>query len=175
MRVFAAIEIPREVKARMLDASRYLAFKEVTLVREEALHLTLLFFGEVSEARVREIEAAMDSIGGGGFGVTLHGIGFFKPERIRVVYAGVAAGAERLASMHDYLARRLGVGSGERFVPHATMARVRGLRERAAFMEVAREYEDCDFGSFQADSITLVRSELGYGAPVYEELYKSKL
>ncbi len=175
MRVFAAIEIPEDVKKRILNASKYFALRDVTIVKEEALHITLQFFGEINERRVAEIKSALDSVKHGSFEVTLRGISFFKPERIRVVYVGVSTGAERITELHNLLLGRLNMQEEEKFVPHATIARVRGMRDRHAFLELASEYEDYDFGSFVADAVTLKSSTLSATGPAYEELYKSNL
>ncbi len=175
MRVFAAIEMPDEVKKRILDASKYFAFRDVTTVNGSALHITLQFFGEIEEKEVARITAAMDSLRTGKFEVTLHGIGFFKPERIRVVYVGVSVGADRITRLHNALLKGLNIKEEERFVPHATIARVRGMRDRRAFTELATEYEDFDFGTFSVDSITLKKSTLASDGPAYEELHKSEL
>ena len=175
MRVFAAVEIPGEIKRRILEASKYFAFREVTLVRETALHITLQFFGEIDENEVERVKEAMDSVKIGSFNVTLRGIGFFKPEHIRVIYAGVSEGSDRITEVHNKLISALRMREEERFVPHATIARVKGMRDRRAFAELVSEYEDHDFGSFTVDSIRLKSSVLSAGGPEYEELYKSEL
>ncbi len=175
MRVFAAVEIPDEIKKRILEASKYFAFRDVTLVKENALHLTLQFFGEIDDMQVDEIKEAMRAIKPGAFKVTMHSIGFFRPERIRVVYVGVSEGMEKITGIHNELIHKLNVREEERFIPHATIARVRGMRDRRAFTELVSEYEDHDFGSFTVDSITLKSSTLSASGPAYEDLYKSEL
>ena len=175
MRVFAAIYIPDEIKANILEASKYFALRGVTLVKRDALHITMHFFGEIEEKDVARIKSAMDGIRTGSFGVTVQGISFFKPEHIRVVYAGITQGAENVTEVHNRLVDSLKIHDEERFVPHITIARVRGIKDRRAFLELASEYEEYDFGSFTVDSLVLKKSTLTGEGPVYEELYKSEL
>ncbi|MCL5419836.1 MAG: RNA 2',3'-cyclic phosphodiesterase [Candidatus Marsarchaeota archaeon] len=175
MRAFAAIDIPDAVKDRIIDASRYFSFRGVTLVKREALHITLGFFGEVGERMAAEIAKAMDGIHCSSFEARVHGISYFKPRRIRVIYAGISDGAGRITEVHDALLGKLGIGDPERFVPHATIGRIRGMQDRKAFLEIASEYEDYDFGSFEVGSIVLKTSTLTPNGSVYEELHKSEL
>ena len=175
MRVFAAIEIPDSVKKKILDASKYFAFRDVTLVKENALHITLQFFGEIGQNDVNRIISALDSTKMPSFNVTVHGIGFFKPERIRVVYAGVSGGAGKISELHNLLIRKLNIRDEERFVPHVTIARVKGMRDRRAFTDLVSEYEDYDFGSFDVGSVTLKNSVLSSDGPFYSELHKSDI
>lgn len=175
MRVFAAICIPEGTKKKLLEASRYFSFRGVTLVKTDALHITLHFFGEIDEKKVGMVKDAMDSIETGSFRVTLHGIGFFRPERIRIAYAGISDGADKVIGLRNALLHKLRIHDEERFVPHATIARVRGMRDRKAFLELATEYEDYDFGSFTVDSVSLMNSRLSAEGPRYEELYKCEL
>ena len=175
MRVFAAIEIPDGIKEGILEASRYFALRDVTLVRKEALHITLQFFGEIEDKDVAVIKSAMDSIKTGGFEVTVQGISYFKPERIRVVYAGITQGADKITGIHNRLAESMKIHDEERFLPHVTIARVRGMKDRRAFVELATEYEEHNFGTFAVDSLVLKKSTLTSGGPVYELLHESKL
>ena len=175
MRVFAAIRIPEGTKKDLLEVSRYFSFRGVTLVKMDALHITLHFFGEIEGKKVDMVKDAMDSVKTGSFRVALHGIGLFKPERIRIVYAGVSDGADKVIDLRNALLHKLKIRDEERFVPHATIARVRGMRDKKAFIELATEYEDYDFGSFTVDSVSLMNSRLSAEGPRYEELYKSEL
>src|ERR671916_1601729 len=85
VRVFCAVELPEDVRA---EAARHVARLraefprlKVGWEREEKLHLTLKFLGEIDEARVelltRAAEAAADATRA--FELSIEGAGFFPP------------------------------------------------------------------------------------------------
>ncbi|MEN6617294.1 MAG: 2'-5' RNA ligase family protein, partial [Syntrophorhabdus sp.] len=65
MRVFLALEIPTEVKDYLSNVSKEMAktLPGVRWVKPEGRHITLWFFGETSEERVREIIDVIKSCG----------------------------------------------------------------------------------------------------------------
>jgi RNA 2',3'-cyclic 3'-phosphodiesterase len=108
-----------------------------------APHLTLAFLGEVPEARVAEIAAALGLVAArtAPFEIALEGIGAFPSrERPRVVWTGVTDGRaalERLAAeVRAALEARSVPFDAKPFAPHLTRLRVRspadGRRARAA-------------------------------------------
>src|SRR5690348_3311913 len=106
MRIFIALDIPAEVRARLteyMERARALA-PEARWARVEGLHVTLKFVGHVSDERVQQIKTALASIKTGAFSVRFEGVGFFpNPKAARVFWAGVEGGADlpRLASAID--------------------------------------------------------------------------
>lgn len=106
-------------------------------------HLTLAFLGEVPDARVAEVEAALPPVATSAapFAMRLEGVGAFPSrERPRVVWQGVGAGAaelESLASRTRAALRAWAPGlERDRFVPHVTLFRVRTLEDRRRAREL---------------------------------------
>jgi 2'-5' RNA ligase len=174
MRVFAAIEIPEDIKARILEFEEEIKPEGVTPVRGDAVHITLQFFGEIDEHKVEQIKSVMNGIKTGRFEVSLQGVSSFTPKIMRVIYIPVLSGAEKVSAIHKALAEGTGMVGDEKFVPHATVARVK-RRPGAGLMDAIGRYSSIRFGSFDADSIVLKKSTLKEEGPVYEELYKSEL
>lgn len=142
MRIFIALDIPAEVRARLTDymeKARALA-PEARWARVEGLHVTLKFVGEVSEVRMQEIKAALASVKTAPFAVRFAGVGFFpNAKAARVFWAGVDGGDElsRLASAVDAALEKLGIAREDKpYHPHLTLARAsaRPLRELQALL-----------------------------------------
>ncbi len=176
MRLFAALEIPAAVRdnlsAFIKDTQRDMrglsdrsAEKRVRWVRPESLHVTLKFIGEVAEAKLDGIRAALSTVRADMLlQLRFHGLGFFPNEnRPTVLWTGLDASTnlQTLAEDIDRALATQGIAKERRaFVPHLTLARFAqpGLTEKlhtAIQKNSARE-----FGSFQAREFHLVESKL---------------
>ena len=87
IRLFVALAVP-EAHRRQLSQLCH-GVRDARWVRDENLHLTLRFIGEVEEPRVSEIIDALGRVKGERFPLILSGIGHFKNgRRIRSLWAG---------------------------------------------------------------------------------------
>lgn len=133
MRLFVSVDLSelapvvRELQATLADADG------IRLTDPEGTHVTLKFLGEVPAARVGAVgdavAAAVEAAGVEPFEVELTGLGVFPSEEyIRVVWAGVGTGADRLRTLHEAVEGRLVAAGFEpadhAFTPHATVARL---------------------------------------------------
>src|SRR2546430_1319435 len=129
MRLFIALDIPAEVRARLteyMERARKLA-PDARWARVEGLHVTLKFVGEFSDARLEEMKTALAAVKAAPFEVTFKGVGFFpNTKAARVFWAAVDGGEElpRLASAVDMALAGLGIAREEKpYRPHLTLAR----------------------------------------------------
>ena len=133
MRLFIGIDPPAPLKARLLGLMGGLA--GARWQREDQLHLTLRFIGEVDGAGAQDLDAALAAIDFPIIPLALEGVGAFGgaqerqgegPGRPRSLWVG-AQPADVLARLHrkvDRAAERAGLGrEGRAFVPHITIAR----------------------------------------------------
>src|ERR1051326_4485959 len=101
MRIFIALDIPAEVRARLteyMERARPLS-PQARWARVEGLHVTLKFVGHVSDERVEQIKTALASIKAAPFAVRFEGVGFFpNPKAARVFWAGVEGRSEEHTS-----------------------------------------------------------------------------
>ena len=136
MRVFAGLPLPGETIGAVEAVCGELKEKcrGLKIVNTAGLHITLCFFGEVSEVQVEELKAIMDepSLAVKKIGMRFSGTGHF-PEKgnPRVIFMDIGEGAEEAASYHrifnDLLRRKgFGIYDERKFVPHVTLARNRG-------------------------------------------------
>jgi len=166
MRCFLAVSIPAEIRKELADFSQGLKdFGRLNRVKQDNIHVTLKFLGEVGENKLSGISSAMDSIiESESFEVSFKGVGVFpNPSRPRVVWAGVERGFGEVVGLHervDGLLDSLGFSPDERFHPHATIARVRSLVEKKDFKVFLGENEKKVFGSYRVDRVDFMESKL---------------
>jgi 2'-5' RNA ligase len=176
MRLFVAVNFPAELRAAMWRAAAPLRGRgyPVKWVREDALHLTLKFLGEVDGEGEPAIVRAMDSAvtGTGQFVLPVGGFGAFpNARRARVVWVGCEAvpALELVQNRVEEQMSEIGYPvEGRPFRPHLTLGRVRrGVRpgELQGIEALLRELE------FRGDadivSVDLMESELSRAGARY--------
>lgn len=186
MRLFIAIDLDDDARAAIADAQRRLkaAFDDsrsaIKWVRPEQMHLTLVFLGEIQEARAAEIVAALDDgVRQAPFDLTFAGIGVFPPRGApNVLWVGASSGEAASIALQRELAdrvQRLGVVLERRpFHPHLTLARWKTSRgaDRARALESAR---DAPIATVRVDHATLYQSRLSSAGPTYTALARATL
>jgi RNA 2',3'-cyclic 3'-phosphodiesterase len=179
VRAFIAIDVPAEVKDKVEDLKYGIAFPGLAFVRREAVHLTLLFLGEISEEDAGRVAEAMRLVEFRPFKVALKGVSCFSPDFIKIVFVEVKEGAAELLELRQKLCDALSTSGikfdGESFTPHLTVARAKRVRDRQELLRAINERAQTDFGSFEARSVVLKKSVLGANGPVYTDLLELKL
>jgi len=182
MRIFIALDIPAEIRARIVEyveRVRRLA-PEARWARTEGLHVTLKFIGETSEERVEQIKSELNKVRSQPFLVKFDGVGFFPGERSpRVFWIGVEGGLalEQLASTIDEYLSKLGFQKEDRaYHPHLTLARSGSsagahhqLRPLASILQSEAQPH---FGTMTAKELFLYRSQPQRGGSVYTRLQR---
>ena len=171
MRLFVALELPREAVAALEDFARGAASPDVwRTVPPESLHVTLAFLGSVEEALVPDIAAVLDAGGSAAPRLSLAGTLLLPPSRPRVLAAALEDPDGTLTAMQARLSEaleRLAVYEPERrpFRPHVTVAR---LRPRArAPRQAGTEPPPLEF---HGTSVTLFSSRTSPSGARYEAL-----
>ena len=172
-RLFIAVTIPEEIKAKMEEAQaelrRALPERGVRWARREQFHLTLRFLGDVEAARVEALGEAIRAACRGFAALHLRAerVGFFPDLRYpRVVWAGVQDHAEQLPRLQqsvDVATRDFTTEQKEeRFAGHVTLARIKGIKrpEAEALGKAAAGMAERLFGQWSAHKVELMRSEL---------------
>jgi len=172
-RLFIAVAIPGEVKAKMEAAQaellRVLPEPSVRWTRREQFHLTLRFLGDVEAARVEALGGALRAAcrGFGALHLRAERVGFFPDlRRPRVVWVGVqdqAGQLPRLQAAVELATREYTTEEKEeRFTGHVTLARIKGIKrpEAEALGQAAAGMAERLFGHWTAYQVELMRSEL---------------
>lgn len=190
MRIFCAVELPEDVRARaaahlaqLREATAHLPHK-VSWERAEKLHLTLKFLGEVEATRVESLERAAKRAAGSveQFEARLQDAGAFPPRgNPRVLWLGLQDETNALARLQERLEAECALENFPRearaFHPHITIARIR-VPAAAPARHLAKLHGEMGFdppASFNVNEIIVMRSELGAGGSRYTPLSRHEL
>jgi 2'-5' RNA ligase len=173
-RLFTGLEIPADtgfalsLKRGGLTGARW--------VDPENYHITLRFIGDVDHQTANEVADSLDRlINSMRFSVRLTQLGTFGGAKPRALYAGVEPSEQlsRLQAAQERVLQRAGLPpDGRKFVPHVTLARLRGSgpEEVARFIAEAGRFEPLSFpvGRFVLYSS---KDSVGGGPYVVEQSY----
>jgi len=177
MRAFVAIELPGAIKDAIESLIRRLrgVGARASWVRRENMHLTLRFFGGITEDQSIRLGEILAENGREirPFPVHVRGIGAFPNARKpAVIWVGAEAPDDCLLHMNaaaENAARAIGLSPDDKpFHPHITMARIRDTRTARPLMEAIESEAAFDAGAFEASGMTLFSSELTPKGPVYQ-------
>lgn len=177
VRAFLAVDLEeglRDHVSRIQDTLKS-ADAQVKFVEPENLHFTLKFFGDVGEGKLRRIEDAVRETlrNYEPFEISIRGAGVFpNPRYIRVVWLGVE-NPETFSDLQRSLDMefvKMGFRPERDYVPHLTVGRVKGPRNRDKLAELIGELEDVEVGSMRVSEVSLKRSELTPAGPVYSDI-----
>ncbi|MBE2900815.1 RNA 2',3'-cyclic phosphodiesterase [Methanothermobacter thermautotrophicus] len=177
VRAFLAVDLDeglRDHVSRVQDTLKS-ADAQVKFVEPENLHFTLKFFGDVGGGKLRRIEDAVRETlrNYEPFEISIRGAGVFpNPRYIRVVWLGVE-NPETFSDLQRNLDMefvKMGFRPERDYVPHLTVGRVKGPRNRDKLAELIGELEDVEVGSMRVSEVSLKRSELTPAGPVYSDI-----
>ena len=188
-RTFVAVALPPEaVRALEGLVDRLRLLPEGQACRwsaAETIHLTLKFLGDVPDARLPAVYAAVDRACAGAtpFSVEIRGLGCFpNPRRPSIVWTGLEDPAGRLAALAEEVDRALAAEGFPRetrpFRPHLTIGRVRrGARpaEAAALGEMVAGWPAETLAEVPVETVTVFGSRLTLAGPVHTPLHESPL
>ncbi|MDI6701483.1 RNA 2',3'-cyclic phosphodiesterase [Methanothermobacter wolfeii] len=177
VRAFLAVDVDEELKDRIIEVQEKLkgADAQIKFVEPENLHFTLKFFGDTGENRLKRIERIVDETISEyePFRIHIRGAGVFpNPRYIRVVWLGVED-PETFSKLQEHLDTGFsGIGfRPERdYVPHLTIGRVKGPRNREKLADIISDLEEVDIGSMEVREIALKKSELTPAGPLYSNI-----
>lgn len=172
LRLFVAIEVPEEVRARLAEAVAPLRerFPKARWVPIENQHVTVKFLGSTYPRLVRWVTSTVGDVASSHapFQTRIADLGAFpSARRARVLWAGLddpgSLSAAIAGGLDDSLAGEF-KAEKRAFTPHLTVARFDP--------PVGLDLDDVRFESepFAVDRLVLFRSHLRRPAPVYEPM-----
>jgi RNA 2',3'-cyclic 3'-phosphodiesterase len=188
LRLFVGVELDDPLRAASAAAAhdlerRLRSARSRLVVRwtpAQNLHITLWFVGHVQDDRAAVIASSLQAPWSvPAFPFTISGAGIFPASGPpRILWLGVASGADRFADLYEDLARRfapLGYDRESRpYHPHITVGRVREA-DGAASRTARAAFRCGDVGSGLVRAITIFASRLGPGGARYEPLLRVPL
>lgn len=171
MRLFVALDISEEVRARVGEAvAREAAKVDAKWARVEGLHLTLVFFGSTPPEKLSEIVAGSTRVAARHPPLTLaiEGAGTFgSAQRPRVLWLGITGQLDPLQALVADLEKELGVVTDHpEYRPHLTLGRSVHKHGDPMLNEVAQRLERKSFGSWQVKHLTVYESAGGRYRPL---------
>jgi 2'-5' RNA ligase len=186
MRLFVAVDLSEDARQAIAAEQERIAAAladaraRLKWVRPGHMHLTLVFLGEVEDARVPlVVDAVGRDVDAPPFDVTFAGAGVFPPHRApRALWVGVGAGASELTALQQEVTRRvaaLGVALDDRpFSPHLTLGRWRTSRSSDGRRALAAVRQGA-IARVRVTSATLYHSHLSSSGPTYTALARANL
>ncbi len=180
MRLFIAAPLEETMKESlyrdMADVRK--KYSGITWVRPGAMHITLVFLGEVPDENLGDVTRALEGIGTTvkPFTLVFNGFGAFPPKgNPRVIFCRVEEGAAELRNIYRACSSELkefipAKGEGP-FKPHLTIGRVKRKGNAGGLMN---ELSDLRYTS-PVDRFTLYRSVLKSTGPEYHEEWVGRL
>lgn len=129
MRLFVALSLPDDI-AQSLQRLQT-GVPGARWQTREQLHLTLRFIGEVDGRDMNAIHDALSGVEAPGFSLALHSVGEFGGKRPTALWAGVRSNEALMhlqRKIESALQRVDRPAERQRFLPHVTLARLRGTR-----------------------------------------------
>lgn len=184
MRLFVAIELSDSVKQALGDLVRRLqpCGTKAAWVRQENMHLTLRFRGEVGDNEAERLGAILEARYAGmcPFGLEVSSVGVFpNARRPAVVWAGVSSergSNEKTAPVElldvwrvaedAALAIRLPKET-KTFHPHLTLGRVKDPKQPGDLMAYLENERGFCGGDFPVEHVALFSSELTPNGPIH--------
>lgn len=182
IRSFIAIQLSREMRMSLADASRVLAAQmagaAVRWVKPERMHLTLKFLGDTDIDKISAIKLAMDAAAAEhrAFALSLGELGCFpNVSRPRVIWAGLVGDIPQLEALQgglDTAMGRLGWKTEARpFRAHLTLGRVKDSRKLKGIEWGA----DLKPAVLTVRSVDFIESQLRPSGPIYTVRHSSQL
>jgi 2'-5' RNA ligase len=172
-RLFTAIEIPRDVAARL--AMLRGGLPRARWVDPDNYHLTLRFIGDVDMLVAEAAAEALSRVDRAPFDLAIAGVDALGTRRPSAIVARLAPSPPlmELQAEHERLMQRVGLPpEGRKYTPHVTIARLdyRAAREAAEYLGLRGGFIAPPFrvGRFVLMSS---RNSVGGGPYVVEEAY----
>ena len=180
IRAFLSIEIEDQgVLSQIQRVQQKLdqAAAKMKIVKSENIHFTLRFFGDTPRTKLEEIKASLDRIDINPFEIEVAGIGSFpNKRRPRIIWVGVTNNASKVVQIKseiDSLLVDIGYQPEKRkYTPHATIARVRYVKDSRRITDNLEHLTDEVIGKMIVANITMMKSTLTPSGPIYESLWK---
>lgn len=180
IRLFVALNIPDEIKEKIISYRNNTISNpfDYRWEKEEKLHLTLKFIGEVEDSLFKNIVDEISFVSEyKAFNCGLSKFGFFYSGKIpKILWLGLRINEEIFDLVRRLNEKLIKFGIPEekrKFKPHLTIMRVKKKLDR----NFINSFENCKLPEteFTTDSVSLIKSELLSDGSKYTEIKNFKL
>jgi 2'-5' RNA ligase len=168
-RLFVAIDLPDSTRQLLADLDPHI--RGVRWTEPAQMHLTLGFFGDVSEDVELKLREKLGAVEFGAFFLSINGVGTFSSKGApKIIWIGVGKAHPHLFQIHKRVqeaALAVGIEPELRpWHPHITMARCSDV-----FAQTLRKFlqsnAELDVGMIRVDAFHLYSSRLTPAGPIH--------
>jgi RNA 2',3'-cyclic 3'-phosphodiesterase len=177
MRLFTAIELPKELDEQISKLKEKLKTEHAGMTITKDNHFTLKFLGDVEDSKAEQIKEALRKVEFSSYKTKLNNIGVFPNENyVRVIWIGLEPEEETIALKKkiDDMLKDFKFKDDYDFHPHLTLARVKFVKDKEKFKELLKSLK-VEGPEFDIKDFKLIRSELKPEGPEYTDLAVYKL
>jgi 2'-5' RNA ligase len=173
MRAFLCVELDKEAREELAKSIEEIKKSKLIIakyVEPENLHLTLKFFGEISDAEADDIKNKLETLKFRKFDAELEQVGYFSEDFIRVLWAGIKCA--EIKGLVDKIEELF--GKNDKNACHITIARIKNVSDKNKFKEFIKNFKIKKV-KFHVDKIILKSSVLTEKGPIYSDVFVKKL
>jgi 2'-5' RNA ligase len=179
VRAFLSIDIEdRALLSRIFQIQQKLSPQgaKMKMVEPDNIHFTMRFFGDTPITSINLMHDCLMQIKFPPFEINIVGVGAFPNRRKpRVIWIGVADNSQLIIDLKSRIDETLtNIGykaEKEKFTPHATIARVRNIKDSNWLSSNLEELANESVGNMIVKSISMKKSTLTPNGPIYETLW----
>ncbi|MFH1972821.1 MAG: RNA 2',3'-cyclic phosphodiesterase [archaeon] len=175
MRIFIAVDLPKEVKDYLYNLKKEFKGGKITWVNKKNLHITINFIGSITEEKTKQIQDKIKTIKLPQFKVKLSKLGYFPSEKnIKVIWVDVEpeSKVKNLAQKIDQ--ELIEFSQQQEFKSHITLGRLKGFKKKEDFYKSLKEIKIKPI-EFEINSFQLYQSILRKEGPVYKLIENVKM
>lgn len=175
-RLFVAVEIPGKIKEKIIELQKNFEqrLNDISWVKPENMHLTLVFLGEADYNQIPNIIACLERIKDDAFEISLAEIGGFPNlNKLHTLWVGVKENSA-INDLHEKISKSLGELNfnldDRKFFPHITFGRLKRPKTLKKLPSI-----QIDLGSFGTKEFILFDSTLTRGGSKHKIIKKFSL
>jgi RNA 2',3'-cyclic 3'-phosphodiesterase len=179
MRAFLSIDIEDEsllARVRYIQSRLDQEAARLKMVETDSIHFTLRFFGDISTVVSERMHDRLGELRFAPFDITVSGVGAFPSNRRpNVIWVGVSRNHELVKNLKRTIDETLaseGYSIESKFVPHATIARVKAVKNRDRVVANLEHVSKEEVGTMVVSNFRLTRSVLTPSRPVYSTVWE---
>lgn len=186
MRVFIAVELPENVKAKVAKIQDKIKkldnVNRIKWVSPDSLHITLKFLGEIEKERLKDVFEAAEktSCNFSCFSVNIQGMGIFPESGTpRVLWVGIEEGSLELLQIVQKLETDLfekGFAREKKdWKPHITIGRVKQINNKQLIKNLVSREKNMEGAKVKVEKISVMQSRLTPQGAIYTPLKRFSL
>ncbi len=176
-RLFFSIDIPDTAKEKIILYKKNLEkslSRGVKWVRDENLHITVLFLGQIKESLVDKLLENIESVKEKPFEVTIGNVSYFPKEKTnaKLIWADIESlGIKRLEKrIKGVLSSEFKVKTNLTFIPHITLGRIKQWEfQKMPLYEIPDIDDDLSL-NFKVTTFNIIESKTKKEGPSYHIL-----